>query len=606
MQYITYENLPKFCSVCKLVGHNFERCFHNPKNKKELGQKTPMRISSNGKQAGKATAAGDVGETNQMQEGRGTTSNARQRDGQSLIGPKKAEENHRGKRTKTQLPEPVSVSASKGADSGGSKMAESGGDRPTADQIHSETRRERPDSVGKLFDIVKWNFAQWKVVHNFEEHEAGRMIIFWNPIMVEVQTMGLHDQVIHLQVTWKPWLVLGDFNNILELDDRIGGAQPRAYEALNFQNCCMDLGLTDITYNGARYTWNNGRIWSKIDRAMSNQRWLIEGHYAVANFLPPGCASDHSPCVVDLFHVQQFAAPRFMFFNMWADHEVFLSLVEQEWKKELFGTRQFFLCRKLKLLKKSFKALNRLEFSHIAERSKVATHELKRNQILLHDNPGDVTLRDLVKVQQKKTSFLLEAERKFCAQKTKTEFLLKGDKGTKLFHSLIKRNAKRNYVAMLGTFEASDPLEEDVLGEGPQINPQLREELRGSYTREEIKEALFDIGNEKSPGPDGYTSYFFKRAWNVIGEDFCQAIWEFFRTGKLLKQLNHCVIALIPKTKRAEKVGDFRPISCCNVTYKVITKLLANRLNKVLPFIVDKAQSAFIQGRSMVENIHLA
>ncbi|KAI5682027.1 hypothetical protein M9H77_03255 [Catharanthus roseus] len=316
MQYITYENLPKFCSVCKLVGHNFERCFHNPKNKKELGQKTPMRISSDGKQAGKATAAGDVGETTQMQEGRGTTSNARQRDGQSLIGPKKAEENHRGKRTKAQLPEPVSVSASKGADSGGSKMAELGGDRPTADQIHSETRQEHPDSVSledalanitggptrslqlfavmetklevrKLFDIVKWNFAQWKVVHNFEEHEAGRMIVFWNPIMVEVQTMGLHDQVIHLQVTckisrqvfyvsfvyelhsiaarrplWdilaafggdggKPWLVLGDFNNILELDDRIGGAQPRAYEALNFQNCCMDLGLTDITYNGA-------------------------------------------------------------------------------------------------------------------------------------------------------------------------------------------------------------------------------------------------------------------------------------------------------------------------------------------------------------------
>ncbi|KAI5675266.1 hypothetical protein M9H77_06216 [Catharanthus roseus] len=82
-----------------------------------------------------------------MQEGRGTTSNARQRDGQSLIGPKKAEENHRGKRTKAQLPEPVSVSASKGADSGGSKMAESGGDRPTADQIHSETRQEHPDSV---------------------------------------------------------------------------------------------------------------------------------------------------------------------------------------------------------------------------------------------------------------------------------------------------------------------------------------------------------------------------------------------------------------------------------------------------------------------------
>lgn len=127
-----------------------------------------------------------------------------------------------------------------------------------------------------------------------------------------------------------------------------------------------------------------------------------------------------------------------------------------------------------------------------------------------------------------------------------------------------------------------------------------------SFTRQDIRAALFDIGNEKSPGPDGYTSYFFKNAWNIIGEDFCQAIWEFFRTGKLLKQLNHCVISLIPKSKVATRVGEFRPISCCNMTYKVITKLLADRLGKVLPFIVDSAQSTFIQGRSMVENIHLA
>ncbi|KAI5666267.1 hypothetical protein M9H77_16120 [Catharanthus roseus] len=146
MQLITYENLPKFCSVCKLVGHNFERCFHNPKNKKELGQKTPMRNSNDGKQAGKDATARAVGETNQMQEGRGTTSTARQRDGQSLVGPKKAEENHRGKQTKAQLPEPTLVSALKGADSGSSKRAESGGDK--ADQTHRETRREHPDSEG--------------------------------------------------------------------------------------------------------------------------------------------------------------------------------------------------------------------------------------------------------------------------------------------------------------------------------------------------------------------------------------------------------------------------------------------------------------------------
>ena len=69
--------------------------------------------------------------------------------------------------------------------------------------------------------------------------------------------------------------------------------------------------------------------------------------------------------------------------------------------------------------------------------------------------------------------------------------------------------------------------------------------------------------------------------------------------------MNHSVIALVPKTCNASKVEEFRPIACCNVSYKVISKILAAKLSVLLPNLIDPAQAAFVQGRSMVENIYL-
>lgn len=90
-------------------------------------------------------------------------------------------------------------------------------------------------------------------------------------------------------------------------------------------------------------------------------------------------------------------------------------------------------------------------------------------------------------------------------------------------------------------------------------------------TDEEIKQALFAIDNEKAPGPDGYSSAFFKRYWGTVGQDLVCAVKEFFATGRLLKQSNNTLVALIPKTSANPSVRDFRPISYFNVVYKVIT-----------------------------------
>ncbi|KAL4348632.1 hypothetical protein GQ457_17G001490 [Hibiscus cannabinus] len=113
---------------------------------------------------------------------------------------------------------------------------------------------------------------------------------------------------------------------------------------------------------------------------------------------------------------------------------------------------------------------------------------------------------------------------------------------------------------------------------------------------------IFHQGKNKAPGPDGYTSWFFRRAWDIVGADFTAAVRYFFTSSTLLPAFNATSITLVPKIANACSAKDYRPISCCSVIYKAITKILVERLNVVLPSLISPIQSAFIKGRSIVDN----
>ncbi|KAL0455472.1 UNVERIFIED_CONTAM: LINE-1 retrotransposable element O protein [Sesamum latifolium] len=125
-------------------------------------------------------------------------------------------------------------------------------------------------------------------------------------------------------------------------------------------------------------------------------------------------------------------------------------------------------------------------------------------------------------------------------------------------------------------------------------------------TREEVKAAFFDIAEDKSPGPDGYSATFFKAAWPVVGEEVTQAVLDFFQNGRLLKQINATLLTLIPKVHAPTTVSDFRPISCCSALYKAITKILVSRIKDCLDDLISPTQNAFVPGRKIGDNVMLA
>ncbi|KAL2235532.1 UNVERIFIED_CONTAM: hypothetical protein Sindi_1285400 [Sesamum indicum] len=138
------------------------------------------------------------------------------------------------------------------------------------------------------------------------------------------------------------------------------------------------------------------------------------------------------------------------------------------------------------------------------------------------------------------------------------------------------------------------------------ITDEEANQLLLPLSADDVKQAVFDIADDKAPRPDGYSSGFFKAAWPVVEEEVTRAVLDFFSTGKLLKQINSMILALIPKVHTPMSVNDFRPISCCNVLYKIIAKLLVQKISVLLDKIVSPCQTAFIPGRSIGDNIMLA
>jgi hypothetical protein len=223
---------------------------------------------------------------------------------------------------------------------------------------------------------------------------------------------------------------------------------------------------------------------------------------------------------------------------------------------------------------------------------------------------------------------LLEQEDLKWRQRAKEEWLRYGDRNSKFFHACATQRSKRNHIqqifnkegcqcdtqetieaAFLAYFQELFLAEENIEVEpcirflDSRVTPMMNQRLTAAVTMEEISSALNRMAALKAPGLDGFPACFYQNNWGTVHKEVCDAVTIFFEHGVLDSKLNATFLALIPKTSNPSNVSNFRPISLCNELYKLISKILANRLKTVLPEIISGTQSAFTPGRLITDNI---
>jgi hypothetical protein len=214
-------------------------------------------------------------------------------------------------------------------------------------------------------------------------------------------------------------------------------------------------------------------------------------------------------------------------------------------------------------------------------------------------------------------------------QKSRVLWLKEGDKCIKFFHSIANSNRRYNSIdsLLIGDALSSNKTEigDHVVGfyqklfhEPSRWRPRVdgisfdsisdvdASWLERAFEEEEVKKVVSAMNGDKAPGPDGFSMAFFQACWDVVRVDIMKVFDEFHARDLFEKSLNALFISLIPKVPGANSIKDFRPISLVGGIYKIIAKVLANRLESVLEKVISKSQSAFIKGRQILDPILIA
>ncbi|XP_019435878.1 PREDICTED: uncharacterized protein LOC109342329 [Lupinus angustifolius] len=361
------------------------------------------------------------------------------------------------------------------------------------------------------------------------------------------------------------WCCIGDFNVVLEANECRGNHLPNRVACDDFRSFTDDGILTHIPTRGAEFTWSNRRrghahTEKRLDRAICNDSWLSSWSHTSCCSMPR-LSSDHHPIMICFDNVS--------------------------FSKLVFGN------------------------IHVRVKSALAKVEEVHNNInALGQDPDMLEQEDLA---QKDLHDALNIEEEFWKEKARINWHSKGDRNTSYFHKIARIRHATKAMTLLRNGDQLLLDQSDIASHVLQyftdlyasqnstmpnalihfVIPNLvcREDnvmLTKIPLHEEIKAAVFALKEEGAPGSDGFgVSQFFLQNW-------------------LLPDLNSNLVVLIPKFPGADKIEDFRPIALANFQFKIITKVLADRLASVAPKIISSQQRGFLKNRHIHDCICLA
>ncbi|WJX32857.1 hypothetical protein P8452_21136 [Trifolium repens] len=426
-----------------------------------------------------------------------------------------------------------------------------------------------------------------------------------------------------------PWCFIGDFNAIIGANEHRGAFPPARIPMDDFLQWTDNNNLIHIPTRGVEFTWANGRegknyTQKRLDRAICNLSWINMSTTISCSTLVKH-KSDHCPLLLDFHNHELSFASQFRFFRMWSMHNGCKDLIQNSWNTSVVGCPMFVLCKKLKILKEKLKEWNKSTFGDIHNNVKVSEQNLQNIQHQIDLNGHNDSLMQQEKLAHISLDSALDLEECFWKEKARVNWHLEGDRNTGYFHRIAKI---RNTTKLINAIRIDD----DIVTEPQQIadhivhyyqnlfysnNVVLQENnlvedvipnliseetnrlLTMLPSSSEIHNAIFSMNSQSAPGPDGFGAYFFQTYWDIVKDDVIKAVLQFFTLGWIMPNMNSNTVALIPKVHNADRVEQFRPIAMANFKFKIITKIIADRLAQVLPSLISKEQRGFVNGRQL-------
>ncbi|XP_028757951.1 uncharacterized protein LOC114717017 [Neltuma alba] len=388
----------------------------------------------------------------------------------------------------------------------------------------------------------------------------------------------LWQDLLKLQITSdKAWLMASDFNATTSIGKHRGGARSSTQGRKIFRDFIKQAGLLDLGFIGPKFTWQHGRLMTfpflgtvdtPLGLSKSGQKALDQGAGLVE-------------CINSFIQEAQY------------------------WNTTVF--------REIGKTKRCIR-------SHLSS--------IRRS---LEESPFSLHLLNLERKLLVEYEDICLSEELLWLQNSRNQWINDGDRNTKFYHTKALICRRRNRVLMLKTnenlWEANQTKLRTMvvdcfknlytpdqnsnmfgLGEGmfSPLPDSMLNMLDCPITKEETKQALFNMAPLKSPGADGLHALFFQSQWDITGETVFNEIRRIFEGGRTDPTLNRTLIALIPKTENAQTLKDFQPISLCTTFYKILTKIISKRLQSIMPLLTLPYQSSFIKGRSIIDNIIIA